>query len=343
MLKQFLVKEISNTLDRKLNIESQLRENNMELNEINEHIRLIKQGMNQSETIFRPGSVVSNDERLISELKQKKKSITEDNVALQSIIDDLNDKLDEIQKVYDYVNKAEQYDNLEKYGKNFVDKSEETSYLQMLEIQEMERQRIARDLHDSVVQNLTNIVHKVEFSSMIMSKDPIKAKLEMKTIEKNVRDVISEMRDVIYNLRPMSFDDIGIETTVERELARLQNLSGIKFKYSTVGEFKKIDPVIELTLFRIIQEACNNAIKHSKATEISVTMIYSNDTISLKISDNGCGFDPNSIPTKRDKNSKNGFGISMMKERVFLLSGKINITSNGNEGTTILVDVPLDL
>lgn len=342
MLKSFLVKEISNTLDRKLNIESQLRENSMELNEINEHIRLVESGMNKSDSVFRPGSVMSNDDKLLKELQQKKKSLVQDNVALQSIIEELKDKLEEIQKVYEYVTKAEQYTNLEKYGKNYADSVEETSHLQMLEIQEMERQRIARDLHDSVVQNLTNIVHKVEFSSMVMDKDPIKAKLEMKTIEKNVRDVIQEMRNVIYNLRPMSFDDIGIETTVERELARLQNNSGIKFKYSTSGEFGTINPVIELTLFRIIQEACNNAIKHSKATEISVSITHLKDSISLKIKDNGCGFDTSKIGKVKDKTNSKGFGISMMKERVFLLSGKINISSNEKDGTTIIVDVPLD-
>ena len=338
MIKEYLVKEIGNILDRKLNMESMIRENQCEINELSEHIRLIQDGSNTSDTIFSPGYSNSCDEKKIQEYLKKKQSLLADNKSLISLVEEAQTKLDEVQKVYEYVNKAEHYSNLEKYGKNYTS-SDDTSHLHMLETQEVERQRIARDLHDSVVQNMTNIVHKAEYASMIMDSDPIKAKLELKTIQKNTRDIISEIRDVIYNLRPMSFDDIGFDITIERELARLQNISGIKFKYRPSGTFEKIDHVIELTLFRIIQEACNNAIKHSKATVIEVSIESFSDHISLQISDDGIGFDFDSITSS--PNSKSGFGLSMMKERVFLLSGKIDFNSIKGKGTIISVDVPL--
>lgn len=338
MIKEYLVKEISNTLDRKINMESKIRENNCEISELNEHIKMIQENCNSSDTIFSPGIENSFDEKKIQEYKKKRQSLIADNAALLSLVNEAQNKLDEIQKIYEYVNKAEQYTNLEKYGKNFIS-SEDTSHLHMLETQEIERQRIARDLHDSVVQNMTNIVHKAEYASMIMDTDPIKAKLELKTIQKNTRDIISEIRDVIYNLRPMSFDDIGFDVTVERELARLQNLSGIKFKYKPTGSFDSIDHVIELTLFRVIQEACNNAIKHSKATFIEVVIDSYSDHISLQIRDDGIGFNLDKVSSS--PNSKSGFGLSMMKERVFLLSGKIDFISEKGKGTVITVDVPL--
>lgn len=305
MIKEYLAKEMSDTLDRKLNIEANIREN------------------------F--AKVEQNSEDAASLLK--------DIDSMEGIVHELDGKLEELQHVYDYIDKAEHYSYMEKYGINYPDLPDETSPMQMLAIQEEERRRIARDLHDSVVQKLTNIVHKVEFASRVMDKDMIKARLELKTIEKNTRDVISEMRDVIYNLRPMSFDDIGIETTVERELSRLQNISGIRFIYKTTGKPVKSDPVRELTIFRIIQEACSNCIRHSQATEISVIMHFKKKMISLEISDNGIGFDIDKVDSSHENDSR--FGLSMMKERVYLLSGTIRFQSEINKGTKIFVDVPV--
>ena len=339
MIKEFLVKEISNTLDRKINIESKIRENNTEINELNEHIRLIREGMDISSTIFIPGTIVSKDENKIKEYANKKHLLSQENDSLSSIVTDLELKLAEIQKVYEYVTKAEQYTNMEKYGKNFASPSEVVSHKRMLEIQEIERKRIAMDLHDSIVQNLTSIVHKVEYTSKVIDNDLIKAKLEMKIIEKNVSQIISEMRDVIYNLRPMSFDDIGFDITVERELARLQASSNVKITYRPEGRFDGIDSVIEITLFRIIQECCSNILNHANASRIDVFINCFNNQLTLIIKDDGCGFDPNSVLT--DEDEKTGFGLSMMKERVYLLSGKITINSNIGKGTEVIVEVPL--
>ncbi|MBE6014769.1 MAG: hypothetical protein E7241_05325 [Lachnospiraceae bacterium] len=340
MIKEYLVREMSDTLDRKLNMESRIRENSASINNLDKHISIIRKDINESDSVLCPGAAETMDQKKIKELTEERKKLLLDNESLKSLCSDLETRLAELQQIYDYSNKAEQYSNMEKYGINFSEDETETSHLQMLEIQEEERGRIARDLHDSVVQNLTNIVHKVEFVSKVMDKDEIKAKLELKTIEKNVRDVISDMRDVIYNLRPMSFDDIGIQTTIERELSRLQNISGIKFNYKTTGKPYKVDSVIEITLFRIIQEACNNSIRHSGATEISVVIHFKKKMISLEIHDNGCGFDFKKVSATK-KHEKTGFGISMMKERVFLLSGTIKCESKPGEGTAIFVDVPI--
>lgn len=215
-------------------------------------------------------------------------------------------------------------------------------HIKMLEAQELERQRIARDLHDSTVQNLTNCVHKLEYISKIIDTDPERSKMELIMLEKNTRTVINEMREIIYNLRPMSFEDIGIDVTIERELIRLENIGNIKINYTVNGKADdNIKPVISLTIFRIVQEACNNAIKHSKANSIDVILNYNSKNIELSISDDGVGFDLDSYDNNNPDDINSGFGLSMMKERVFLLSGKFNIKSSKNKGTIINVVVPL--
>ena len=215
-------------------------------------------------------------------------------------------------------------------------------HIKMLEAQELERQRIARDLHDSTVQNLTNCVHKLEYISKIIDTDPERSKMELIMLEKNTRTVINEMREIIYNLRPMSFEDIGIDVTIERELIRLENIGNIKINYTVNGKADdNIKPVISLTIFRIVQEACNNAIKHSKASSIDVVLNYNSNNIELSISDDGVGFDLDLYDNNNPDDINSGFGLSMMKEIVFLLSGKFNIKSSKNKGTIINVVVPL--
>lgn len=145
---------------------------------------------------------------------------------------------------------------------------------------------------------------------------------------------------MIYNLRPMSFDDIGLEVTIERALEKLESSETKKINFSVVGESYKINPVIGITLLRIIQEACSNAIRHADCSIIKVVLNYQPGTIILSIEDDGKGFayEETECSCKADNS---GFGLSMMKERVYLLSGKIDIHSKINVGTKIQVEVPI--
>lgn len=209
--------------------------------------------------------------------------------------------------------------------------------ISVLEIQEKERQRIARDLHDSSLQNLTHLVHKVELSSLYIDQDPIKAKLELATIEKNLRKVIEDIRNCIFDLRPMSFDDLGIKETIEKLLLVLNqdkrfkiitDIDNISSKNSD-SESK----ILLISIYRIIQECVQNSIKHSEGDKISVNLKDKKDKYEILIQDNGMGFDVNEA-MKKDRH----FGLSVIKERVFLLNGNIEIDSQN--GTLIKIEIP---
>jgi two-component system sensor histidine kinase DegS len=145
---------------------------------------------------------------------------------------------------------------------------------------------------------------------------------------------------MIYNLRPMSFDDIGLDVTIMRALEKLETSESKKISFKVEGESCQIKPVIGITLLRIIQEACNNSIKYANASLIQVLLRYETDRIFVSIEDNGNGFDTenNDIKSRKDNS---GFGLSMMRERVYLLSGSISIESKINYGTKITVNVPI--
>lgn len=139
--------------------------------------------------------------------------------------------------------------------------------LQILDIQEKERHRIARDLHDTTLQNLSHLVHNIELSSLYIDKDPIRAKLELEVVNKKLKSVIQEMRNIIFDLRPMTFDDFGIKESFERLVDKLKETSKISIDYN-IDNINCNNSLILMTIFRIVEECLNNAIKHSGGSKI---------------------------------------------------------------------------
>lgn len=207
----------------------------------------------------------------------------------------------------------------------------------VLDVQEKERQRIARDLHDSSLQNLTHLVHKVELSSLYIDRDPVKAKLELATIEAGLRKVIDDIRNRIYDLRPMTFDDLGLRETL-LNLFSLINQDG---NFEVIADIDDIDDSLSdeekeislIMIYRIIQECVYNAVKHSGGNRINISLKEDKNVFRIKIKDNGIGFDPEEAGRK-DRH----FGLTVVQERVFLLNGKIEMDTQN--GTSVLIEIP---
>lgn len=202
-----------------------------------------------------------------------------------------------------------------------------------IDIKEKERQRIARDLHDISLQNLAHLVHKVELSSMYIDKDPIQAKLELASVQQELRKVIDDMRTVVYNLHPMSLEDLGLKETIERMIP-LTNEDNKFFVETAIEEVSSDNKSLMLFLFRIIQECYNNAIKHSCGNKIFISLKTEDEKYFIDVRDNGNGFDEQNVEKKNCH-----FGLSIMKERVSLLNGQMKINSS-EKGTSISIIIP---
>lgn len=212
------------------------------------------------------------------------------------------------------------------------------SNISVLDIQEKERQRIARDLHDTALQNLTYILHKLELTEMFISQDPIRAKLELNVIRKNIKSVIDQVRDSIYDLRPMSFNDLGLKAVFERMLDSL-NAEQNYIIESNIEEVSCETSIVMITLYRVVQECISNIMKHSKCQKITFDCHREDDFIIVDISDNGIGFNI----SKEDSESEKHFGIPVMIERIALLNGEMTIDSQENEGCKIHIKVPVKI
>ena len=336
MVCTYLEKLQEEYLEEKIQIDKSIANLEIQLKENIEFIKFLDESTDVCYESFSPRNVNDKNKTQIQELKEKQKDI-------------LHKMNEEKNKQAEIIQKMDELSSVIKVAKSTSEKKEKTEIdsdiyrLTLLETQENERQRISRELHDSTVQNLTSMIHKIELCSKLIDMDPIRCKLELTMMSRTLRDIINDTRQMIYNLRPMSFADIGLEITIERALDKIKNEKACNINFAVEGEPYQIKPVIGITLLRIIQEACNNAIKYANSSIISVKLIYEEDEVSISIEDDGVGFDMENLDVSiSNRKDNSGFGLSMMKERVYLLSGEITIQSKKNEGTMILVRVPIN-
>ena len=284
---------------------------------------------------FSPREVSSYNKSKMVELSEEQKQIQQLLQNYRSEVLELNLRIDEVTSVIKVAQNENEICNEE------ISKSKKSN-LSVLESVEKERQRIARDLHDSTVQNLTSLVHKSELCMKLIDLDPIRCKLELSSMGKILREVIEDMRKMIYDLRPMSFDDIGFGVTIERALDKCKAAYNIRYSFKIEGEEYQLPNMVSISLLRIIQESCSNAINHGNAKMIDIKLIYHEDSIELMVENDGDGFDVSTIDDlSRDDYS--GFGLSMMKERIYLLSGDLSIQSKaGEKGCLLTVNLPIE-
>lgn len=329
----FLREMLMNIENEQSQIIRRLEESHREVESLQREKEIIEERLKDNISFFSPTSAKGRDR-----LEDIQGKILEGHTRTERIkekLSDINKKIMTMGSIIRFIQESEYSGHIE---------TERTTGVSILETQELERKRIARDLHDSTVQNLTNLVHKTEFCSKMIERDTIQVKLELMTMLENIRHTIDDMRKIIYDLRPMSIDDLGLIPTVQKLVEDNKKVyPNVNVKISIKSEVDEMDlsSVVSLTIFRIIQEACNNMYKHANASEVYIDFQFQEDFIIVTVKDNGVGFVREELENK-DK-TKSGFGLSIMQERAQLLGGILEIQSVPNEGTTIRLEVPLEL
>lgn len=207
----------------------------------------------------------------------------------------------------------------------------------IVENQENEQNRIAREIHDGIGQMLTGLKFSLESINL---EDKEKAAQKIEYLKKLSLDIIKGVRTATFNLMPPELSDHGIVPSITKLTLELTKLTGKNIQFYNKSEFdQRLDSLIEINIYRLTQEAINNAIKYADSSHIIVQLSHSNKILSITVDDNGKGFDLATVEKKR--NSESGMGLLFMKERVRYINGRVFINSIPGEGTRITFNIPI--
>ncbi|MGX1902536.1 sensor histidine kinase [Thermolongibacillus altinsuensis] len=209
--------------------------------------------------------------------------------------------------------------------------------LRIIEAQEEERKRLSREIHDGPAQMLANVIMRSDLIERIYrDRGAEEALKEVRDLKEMVRSALYEVRRIIYDLRPMALDDLGLIPTLRKYLQTIGEYHRTKITFTNIGECQRLPNRLEVAIFRLIQEAVQNALKHAEATEIQVKIETKRQNLFVVVKDNGKGFDPNE---KKEK----AFGLIGMRERIDLLEGQMTIYSQKGIGTIVSMQIPLHI
>lgn len=206
-----------------------------------------------------------------------------------------------------------------------------------ISIQEEERKKISRELHDETSQALTSIIVGLRvLAEKIQSPTERENILQMRQL---VAETLQAVHNLAVELRPVLLDDLGLEAAVQRYTENYMRQYGINVEINFTNlKRERFLPEIEITLYRLVQEALTNIAKHANASNVSITFCKQRAKLFLTIGDNGVGFDLNDVA---HTGGKIGLGLYGMRERIALLNGKFDIKSAVGKGTVIEVEIPV--
>jgi signal transduction histidine kinase len=201
-----------------------------------------------------------------------------------------------------------------------------------VEAQELERRRLARELHDEIGQDLTSLLLKLRaLEGTERLEDVAEA---VATVREGVVTALQDVRRLAVELRPKALDDFGLVAAVEHLVQMFSEATAIRVDLEAQLGEQRIPPEVETTLYRIIQEALTNIVKHAEASRVSILLVRSEASATVVIEDDGQGFDPTDL-------REDGMGIIGMLERVELHEGRLTLESTHGSGATLVVEVPL--
>lgn len=209
---------------------------------------------------------------------------------------------------------------------------------QITHAQENERRRIARELHDDTIQSLVALSRRLEALSASNGLLSAEAAGRVRELQTATREMIERMRRFSQDLRPSILDDLGLLPTLDELTAEFNRQEGMEAELRVTGDERRLSSEMELTLFRIVQEALNNVRRHADASQVIITVDISDSAVEVAVEDDGKGFDP---PTSTDHPTAGGkLGLIGMHERARLLRGSLSVDSRPGGGTRVVVSVP---
>ena len=326
---QYIKDELNGLKLKQEQIEEKLYTNELDIQGCIKAIEKLNQSSDSTGMIFlstdkKTGFDIEEIERLngiISQLKSQQNDMISERDNITKKIKEIEDILSEKSTYKKQKAKYTNYDLI-----NYV---------------ETERQRISGDIHDSIIQNLTALMYKIELIKKVMDTDHNRAKLELEAGNKIVKDCIGELRNIIFNLHPMSLDDLDTKSVFYDFIQKIKTSTNMIVDFKYKSDVEHVNNSIVVVLLRIIQELCNNSIKHSDGSRIDINVNISNNLITIVQSDDGIGYDYNLIDKPKTTTDNTGYGLVLLKEKVGLINGTISVNTKKEGGTEYKLTVPI--
>jgi signal transduction histidine kinase len=199
-----------------------------------------------------------------------------------------------------------------------------------------ERNRLARDLHDSVVQKLFGIVLTAQSAATLLDRSADGARTEVERLQALAQEAIAELRSLVFQLRPAAIETEGLAAALAKHVDVLERVHRLPIAFEQTGD-PRLRPGVDEELFKVAQEALHNALRHAQARQVRVRLDERPDAVALSVADDGRGFDPDA-PALRSRS----LGLTSMEERAHGLGGTLRIGSAPGAGTTIDLELQLD-
>jgi two-component system, NarL family, sensor histidine kinase DegS len=204
--------------------------------------------------------------------------------------------------------------------------------------QEAERLRLSRQMHDGPAQALSNFIVQTEIAARLFDMDPNRAKEELNNLKASAMSTFQKVRVFIFELRPMMLDDLGLVPTIRRYVDAFKEQTGMEVTLTIKGQERRLEPYIEVMVFRAAQELMGNSYRHNLDSgvkvQINIQIVIDETMVKVAVSDTGKGFDPQAIT------NKGGIGLKLIKERCEMIGGTLEIDAAPGHGSRIVLSIP---
>ena len=203
--------------------------------------------------------------------------------------------------------------------------------------QEAERQRLSRQMHDGPAQAMSNFILQTEIAMRLLDADPAQAKEELGNLKNAALGTFQKVRNFIFELRPMMLDDLGLIPTIRKYIDAFKEQTGMDVNLTVTGIERRLEPYLEVMIFRAIQELLCNAARHSQAAVVKMQVDMTNELVRISVDDNGKGFDLDAAW------ATGSLGLKLIQERTEMLGGKFEVDTAVGKGTRIIFSLPARL
>jgi len=222
-------------------------------------------------------------------------------------------------------------------GQSKRNEGDRSSVIRIIQTEELSRQSLVRRMHDGPASSLSNFILQAEICQRFFDVNPDRARAELNALKSVAASTFNDVKDFIFDLRPMMLDDLGVVPTLRRYVESFQEKNGISVPITVTGVERRVESHIEVTIFRGVQELLTNALLHAQATQIQVTLDLAQEQVQATVEDNGSGFNVDDALN----GEKGTIGLSSLRERIEMLGGELNIQSRMGQGTRIQFTIPI--